>query len=390
LPLPGGLDATPVLNSNHPEIVRAPGIALSTLALPGPAHLDRAFDGPFEVFTHHVNGTGKAMHQAIVLHNDGTRPVTVTLGPSAVRTGLYGLFFRLPAALDGLIKAVARDQDAVTGPGPAVAEALLAGRRQRPERALVVPPGQTVVLDARRLVPWAVASSKWQLASDGPVRAAVLFDAAPLDPARAETVLRRGQLAGRNPADLAPTPPGDTGGRFIFGRVAGIQQGATWRGTLGAQPGQPGIVLGDGPLALAWPIVTKRGHLLGTGQDQTAPVTHRLPDAAYAAHGNYGVTYDLALPLRNPGSRARRVELWLDSPKPTPGMPLAFSGPVEVTWVDAAGRSHRVLRRLNMRPESRARITTLEVPAGAALDVRVRLVYPADATPPQVLRLRSA
>jgi hypothetical protein len=203
-------------------------------------------------------------------------------------------------------------------------------------------------------------------------------------------VLRRGTLAGRNPADLAPTPPGDTGGRFIFGRVAGIQQGATWRGTLGAQPGQPGVVLGDGPLALAWPIVTKRGHLLGTGQDQTAPVTHRLSDAAYAAHGNYGVTYDLALPLRNPGGRARRVALWLDSPKPTPGMPLAFSGPVEVSWVDAAGRSHRVLRRLNMRPESRARITTLEVPAGAALDVRVRLVYPADATPPQVLRLRSA
>jgi hypothetical protein len=390
LPLPGGLDRTPVLNSNHPEIVRVPGIALSTLARVGPAHLDRAFEGPFEIFSHHVNGTGRDLHQAIVLHNDGDRPVTVTLGPSAVRLGLYSLFFRLRGPLDAVLKAILRDRDALMGPGPAVAEALLAGHRQRPEPALVVPPGQTVVLDARRLAPWAVASSKWQLASDGPVRAAVLFDAAPLDAPRADAVLRRGHLAGRNPTDLAPTPPGDTGGRFIFGRVAGIQAGATWRGTLGSRPGEPGVVLGEAPQDLAWPIATKRGHLLGTGQDQTAPIVSRLHDAAYAAHGNYGVTYDLALPLRNATARPRRVELWLDSPEPTPGMPLAFSGPVEVSWIDAAGRAHRVLSRLTTRPERGARVATLEVPAGHTLDARVRLVYPADATPPQVLRLRGA
>jgi hypothetical protein len=200
-------------------------------------------------------------------------------------------------------------------------------------------------------------------------------------------VLRRGQLAGRNPDDRPPTPPGDTGGTFIFGRVAGIQEGATWRGTLGAQPGQPGVVLGEGPLDLAWPIATKRGHLLGTGQDQTAPVSARLADAAYAAHGNYGVTYDLALPLRNAGGRARRVELWLESPERTPGMPLAFSGAVEVTWGSPA---RQILRRLNLRPLRSGRITTLEVPPGAALDARVRVVYPADATPPQVLRVRSS
>ncbi|MEB3198618.1 MAG: DUF3370 family protein [Candidatus Sericytochromatia bacterium] len=386
--LPGGLDATPVFNSNHPEIVKGPGIALSSLCGVGPAHLDRAFTGPFEIFTHHVNGTGKRVHQGIVLVNQGDRPVTVKLGPSALRTGFYGLFFHLPRAADGLLKLAARDRDATSGPGPAVAEAIINGERQRPETQIVIAPGQTFVLDSRRLDPWMVASSKWELSSDGPVRAAVVFDQAPLDARRARQVLEANRLAARNPKDLAPTKPGESSSRFIFGRVAGIQEGARWQGTLSNRPDGQAVVLGARPLELAWPIVTKRGHLLGTGQDQTAPVSQRLPDAAYAAHGNYGISYELALPLRNDSDRTRRVELLLDSPKPTPGMPLAFSGPVELSWQDAAGKTHRQVTRLNLRPESSGRIGSLELPPGATLNARVRIVYPGDATPPQILRLR--
>lgn len=389
LPLPGGLDRTPVFNSNHPEIVKGPGIALSSLAGPAPAHLDRAFEGAFEIFTHHVNGTGRDLHQGIVLKNDSPRPVKVTLGPSALKTGFYGAFFHLPRVLDGAFKLFAGDRDATSGPGPAVAEAILAGRRQRPEREIVLEPGEVFMLDARRLKPWMVASSKWELNSDGPVRAAVVFDHANLDAAGAAAVLGANQLAKRNPKDLIPTEPGKPTKRFIFGRVAGVQEGARWQGTLADAPGGREVRVGQGPVNLAWPIVTKHGHLLGTGQDQTAPISKRLPDAAYAAHGNYGISYELKLPLRNTGKQTRRVELHLESPKPTPGMPLAFSGPVEVTWQDAQGRPQRVVKRLNLRPESSGRILSLELPPGAAYDAQVRIVYPGDATPPQILRLRS-
>jgi hypothetical protein len=390
LPLPGGLDGTPVLNSNHPEIVKGPGIALSSLKGPAPAHLDRAFEGPFEIFTHHVNGTGRDLHQGIVLKNDSSRPVRITLGASAMKTGFYGAFFHLPRVLDGAFKLFAGDRDATSGPGPAVAEAILAGRRQRPEQEIVLAPGEVFMLDSRKLKPWMVASSKWELSSDGPVRAAVVFDHERLDASGATAVLAANQLAKRNPKDLIPTEPGKPTKRFIFGRVAGVQEGARWQGTLADVPGGNSVRVGQGPVNLAWPIVTKHGHLLGTGQDQTAPISQRLPDAAYAAHGNYGISYELKLPLRNTGKQSRRVELHLESPKPTPGMPLAFSGPVEVTWKDAQGRTQRVVKRLNLRPESSGRILALDLPPGAAYDARVRIVYPGDATPPQILRLRSA
>ena len=65
-----------------------------------------------------------------------------------------------------------------------------------------------------------------------------------------------------------------------------------------------------------------------------------------------------------------------------------FRGPIEVTGLDGANRRamgrrrfHLVLRRGQEGPE----LGTISLAPGESRRVRVRLFYPADATPPQVL-----
>ncbi len=87
-PLPGGLDNVPVFNSNSPEIIQSDGILLSTFPAGGKsdpsAHLNYAFNGRFDVFSHHVargqdDTDTRTVYEAILVHNPGSRPVTLSI-----------------------------------------------------------------------------------------------------------------------------------------------------------------------------------------------------------------------------------------------------------------------------------------------------------------------
>ena len=51
-----------------------------------------------------------------------------------------------------------------------------------------------------------------------------------------------------------------------------------------------------------------RRRTLGTGQVQTGELSRFYPGTAWAAHGNYGVEYDLTLPLVNDGRSRNAVQ----------------------------------------------------------------------------------
>lgn len=70
---------------------------------------------------------------------------------------------------------------------------------------------------------------------------------------------------------------------------------------------------------VSWPISSLERGRLGSGQVQTALLKRRYPETAWAAHGNYGIEYDLTLPLLNDTSAPVRLQLALDSP--SRGMP---------------------------------------------------------------------
>ena len=114
------------------------------------------------------------------------------------------------------------------------------------------------------------------------------------------------------------------------------------------------------------------------------------------------ITYDLSLPLRNDTSTPVRLALALESPiktdqplgglrfNTTPARAVMFRGTVEVSGLDTETsgpggrrRFHLVLRAGQEGPT----LGTVSLRPGQERPLRVRLIYPADATPPQVLSL---
>jgi hypothetical protein len=417
-PLPGGLDRVPVLNDNNPELIKEPGILLSTFdgsrrAVPE-AHLDRPMNGAFELFSHHVYaGTPESLDStlwlAVVAAPRGTAPVRLrvrngsTSLSQAVKPGEPAApFLPLPDLMpQGLTPVWA-------GPGSRVATELL--QRQRspllPE-GWTLPPGHlstllVLPLPVRGLDPLLNGRNlQMRLTSDGPVDLATLAAFGPNDAPPDEAVWARLLEGGLSPREHAPSPRGASG-PIIYSRVSGVQTGSLWRARL-TDPGASTLAVSSAPIS--WPISSLERGRLGTDQVQTAELQASYPGTAWAAHGNYGVEYDLTLPLRNDTDRPVRLQLALESPlksdKPIGGLrfrdppspAVMFRGTVEVSGLDrpeggTAGRQafHLVQRAGQKAPP----LGTVSLAPGQRRELQVRLIYPADATPPQVLSLLRA
>ncbi|MFN9693961.1 MAG: DUF3370 domain-containing protein [Synechococcaceae cyanobacterium] len=413
--LPGGLDHVPVLNDNTPELITSPGILLSSFAGRGrgvpAAHRDRPLQGTFELFSHHVfagrpETLDSTLWIGVLAAPRGDRPVTLKLlaGATALSQSLdpsqpAAPFLPLPPLLS-------QDGTPVwSGPGSRVATELLARSRSPllPEQWTLQPGQITTVLalpiPVRGLDPLLNGRNlQLRLDSDGAVDVATVagFGKGEAPPSAAQwQQLLEGDLA---PREHVPTPPGASG-PVVYSRVSGVQIGSSWRARI-TDPGRSSLSVSRAPIS--WPISSLIRGSLGTGQVQTAALQPFYPNTAWAAHGNYGVLYDLTIPLRNDTNGPQRLELSLDSPLKTdqpsgglrfrtsPSTAVTFRGTVEVSGLDGdAGRPsgrrafHLVLRS-GMAGPPLGRVT---LAPGQQRQMQVRLIYPADATPPQALSL---
>ena len=414
-PLPGGLDPVLVVNDNNPELIRGPGILLSTFPGKGrgvpAAHLDVPLNGRFDLFSHHVYA-GKperldsTLWLAVVAQPRGDQPVTLRLlgGSTALSQSLDPAMAGAPfLPLPNLLPETT--SPAWSGPGSRVATELLM-RRTSPElpTSWTLAPGQPTTLivlplPVRGLDPLLNGRNlQLRLQSDGPVSLATLAAFGPNDappPTASWGPLLDGDLS---PKEHQPTPRGATG-RMVYSRVSGVQIGSVWRGTI-TDPGQRWLSASAAPIS--WPIASLERGTLGTGQVQTAELQAFYPGTAWAAHGNYGVEYDLTIPLRNSGTSPVQLQLALESPvktdqplgglrfNATPAQSVMFRGPVEVSGLDGPGGKPSSRRRFHLVQRAGDRspaLGTVSLAPGATRQLRVRLIYPADATPPQVLSL---
>ena len=407
-PLPGQLDELLLLNDNNPELITGEGILLSTF--PTNQGLNVALNGRFDLFSHHVYAgkpeeLASTLWLAVLAQPVGTEPVTLDVigGSTSLSQGTKpgqtaAPFLPLPSLMAETTTPIA------SGPGSRVAGDLLRGE-QAPElpKQINIAPGHASAL---LVLPIPVAgldpllngrNLQLRLQSSAPVYLATVAaygnNDSPPSNQRWKALLSAGT---HSPKEHQPTPRGSKG-RMIYSRVSGVQIGSTWTGTL-ADPGSTTLNINEAPIS--WPISSLERGDLGTAQVQTAELQRFDKGTAWAAHGNYGVEYDLTLPLRNPDHRSRTVAIALESPdkrgsstsklqfKPGNSGPIMFRGPIELTGLDGANgramgrrRFHLVLRRGQEGP----RLGTVSLAPGESRRVRVRLVYPADATPPQVL-----
>jgi Protein of unknown function (DUF3370) len=422
-PLQGQLDNVPVFNSNSPELIETGGILLSTFPIKGMrnpgAHLDYTFNGRFDFFSHHISRARNAsqirsLFQGVLVYNPGSQPATV----KALQTASYltrpdALYVNLPAYVDDPIGRV------FAGPGSRVVNDVLRGRRQGSlPMELVVPPGEVRLLmnlpiPAGTVTPTSNGrTTLMRLKSDAPVHVANLAMYAPQDPDGQERqptlpewvdLLVNGELAG--PRDRSPTPLAQTASAnpVIYGRVAGVALGSQWDATLTDSPKSKDLTIPAVGRAFSYGISLLPNGTLGTGQVQSAPIAVRYPDTAYLANGNYGIQYNLTLPLYNNTRQSQSIAVMVETPLKQdvvknqalflvpPESRIFYRGTVRLQYRDDAGAAQtKFVHLVQQRGQEGEALLNLTLAPGDRRNIEVDFLYPPDATPPQLLTVQTA
>lgn len=416
-PLSGQLDNVPVFNSNSPELVLKEGVLLSTFPKDGKkvpqAHLNFPFRGRFDIFAHHIARAEPAdnlrtLYLGIILHNPTKQSVKVNvLQGASYLSQPDAPFIELPSIIDNSLGKI------FAGPGDrAMTDVLRKLRQPILPAQIVIPPGQSQMLlnqpiPVKELTPPLNGRSTLiHLQSNGTVYAASLAMFAPMNSDGSErspslqewqNLLNNGDLSG--PRDKIPTPPENIGKPIIYGRVAGVAQGSEWKALLVDRPQAKYLTIPSPGQAFSYALSTIPGGSLGTNQIQSAPMLVRYPDTAYRAHGNYGIKYNLKLPLYNNTKSQRIVTISMQTPLKedklvnrglrflsTPGPQVFFRGTVQLRYKDEQGKPQtKLVHLVQKRGQVGEALAVLNLKAGDRNDVEVNLLYPPDATPPQVL-----
>ncbi|MCP4502060.1 MAG: DUF3370 family protein, partial [Deltaproteobacteria bacterium] len=150
-PLPGQLDELLLLNDNNPELITGEGVLLSTF--PTNQGLNLAFDGRFDLFSHHVYAgkpeeLASTLWLAVLAEPVGTEPITLDVisGSTSLSQGTKpgqtaAPFLPLPSLMAETTTPIA------SGPGSRVAGDLLRGD-QAPElpKQIKLAPGHASAL----------------------------------------------------------------------------------------------------------------------------------------------------------------------------------------------------------------------------------------------------
>jgi hypothetical protein len=420
-PLPGQLDKVPVFNSNSPELVQTEGILLSTFPPAGKrvraAHLNFPLQGRFDLFAHHVAKAPspedlRTLYLGVILYNSTTQPVLVdVLQAASYLSQPEAPFVELPPVVENLLGTV------FAGPGGRVMNDLLRGQRQVGWPAqLLIPPLQSQLLlnlpiPVQSLEPPINGrSTLMRLRSNGTVYAASLAMYARLNPdgtyrpptlAEWQQLLDTGDLAG--PRDRTPTPPNQTTGKVVYGRVAGVAQGSQWQAQLVDNSDAHYLKIPQRGKAFSYALNTVSLGRLGTNQVQSAPLLVRYPDTAYRAWGNYGIQYSLTLPLYNNTGQTQVITLSIQTPVKqdhlTPGglrfldPPAAqvfFRGTVRLRYNDDRGLPQtEYVHLVQKKGQLGEPLVVLKMNQRDRRLVKIDFLYPPDSTPPQVLTVKT-
>jgi hypothetical protein len=184
--------------------------------------------------------------------------------------------------------------------------------------------------------------------------------------------------------------------------VAGVSQGAQWQAEITDNPNVSDLSIPQPGKAFSYALGTLHLITLSTGQIQSAPMLKRYPDTAYFAHSNYGVEYNLTLPLKNSTSQPQTVTVSIQTPLKDEGgtdrllflnprvEQVFFRGTVRVRYEDEQEQTQtRYVHLVQRRGQPGEPLVRLNLPPGARREVRVDFIYPPDSTPPQVLTVRT-
>jgi hypothetical protein len=421
-PLLGSLNDRPVFNSNSPEIIKTEGILLSTFppenkAYPN-AHLNKTFQGEFDIFTHHIavereKGDFTNIYQGLLLKNPTKKTIKlVVLAASSYRSQPDAPFKPLEDYLEN------NEGKIYAGPGDRVSQDVLRDKNTfLAERHFEIKPNQHLLL-MNESIPISVLSPPingrtclFKLRSTGPLYIADLalyeknFLFFKQKPSLEDwiNILNKGKLAEKR--DKVPSPmdkPLEKGKPFIYGRVSGVAIGNKWRANLVNDFHK--LTVPEKNQGYAFIVNALYNNTLGTKQNQSAFMEKRYDDTAYQAHANYGITYELSLPLYNDGEEAKEVSISFDSPiripenveqkelsfYVNPPQKINFRGDIKVEHEDENFELEEKYIHLVQRFGQKGKeLITINLKPKEKKMVRLSYIYPADATPPHIITVAS-
>jgi len=419
--LPGQLDSIPVFNSNSPEVVQTEGILLSTFPqsakqVPS-AHLNFPFKGRFDIFAHHIakaknREETRTLFQGIIVYNPNSEPVTLNVLQGATYlTRPDALFVDLPSYLENRFGTV------FAGPGSRITSDVLRGYRQAILPAAIEIPAQqsrmlmNLPIPVGNVTPSSNGrSTLMRMSSSNSVYVASLAMFAPKTKegieqyptlGQWENILNTKGLAG--PRDLAPTPKGENPVQKIYGRVAGVAEGSQWQAKITDNSRTDYLTIPKRGESFSYALSTTDTGTFGTGQIQSAKMLARYPDTAYFAHGNYGIQYNLTFPLYNKSRESQAVSIRMQTPIKAntesggltfyepPENRIFFRGTLRVMFNDDTGKTlTRYIHIVQRRGQQGEPLVNVNMKPGERRLVQVDFLYPPDATPPQVLTVRSS
>ncbi len=412
LSLPGNLDNIPFFNSNSPELVTTEGILLSTFPqsdkIHPDAHLNRTFEGRFDIFTHHITPqiSFKRFYQGILIKNATNKEVVLKIISASTYLTKEATFKKLPDFTRNFGEYFA-------GPGDRVSQDILRAKRitlfdKKP--IILLKPNETYILMNLPLVPGNERTSQFKLESDGPVYIADLtryentFLWLPGTPPKLYdwmNILKWGKLAEKR--DKIPTnvdKPLTFWLKFIYGRVSGITTGTTWNAEIVNDRDK--FIIPEHNTGIAYVLNTMHDNTLGTNQRQTMKIDPRYQDTAYYSNGNYGVTYNINIPFYNNTKEQREVKISFDTPirlpenQPqkeisfyrTPPEKVFFRGELRVKYKSYFGFEKEKYFHLVQRSGQKGdNLLTLILDPEEVRNINLSFVYPADATAPHVLTI---
>ncbi len=418
LPLPGNLNPVAVFNSNSPEVVKTEGILLSTFPsdnMTSPdAHLNRSFEGNFDIFTHHIavereKGDLTTLYEGIIIQNPGNKPANLKILASATYNSQPDSpFFKLPDFINndnGLNFA---------GPGDRVAQDIIRNKSRFEKRNVKIQPNETFLLmneaiEIKTLTPPVNGrTSLFKLWSDTPVYIADLalyekkffFSSSKPTISDWKNILKKGRLSEKR--DKIPTPydiPRKPGEPFIYGRVSGVAIGNTWNAKLVNNEGF--FVLPAKGTNVAYVLNTVKGNTLTTGQVQSATMEKRYKDTAFQAHSNYGITYEVEIPLFNDSEEQKNISISFDSPVRigenkkqeelsfynNPPEKINFRGEFKLEYTEYNQHKVSFIHLVQRFGQKGQPLLSLDLQPSEGKKITLSYIYPADATPPHVLTL---
>jgi hypothetical protein len=420
IPLPGKLNDILQINSNNPEILSEEGIILSTFPEENRkfanAHLNYAIEGRFDIFTHHIGlrkdiGDFTLLYQGILMQNASNKEATIKI----IKSSFYNNYPDAPF-IDNMDSNIRNDEGIIfSGTGDRVAQDIIRNKNLLGIQEIKLKPYEYYLLlnEPFYVFPFLSRNAKtvhFSLETNSPIYIAnlsmyernKLFFWKDSKPSLNDWIdlLNNSNLLQQR--DKIATPLEDFNEDlslpFFYSRVSGIVIGNKWESKI--TNNQELFYIPGKNQGIAYVINSLFRNTYGTKQNQSANILKRYENTSYQSYGNYGIEYEIEIPLYNHFNEYQLISINFSSPirfipdeekdfiefYRYPENKINFRGDIKIEYENfLKNKVTKYIHLVQRFGEEGLPIASFLIAPNEKRNLKINFIYPADCTPPHTL-----